>query len=214
METLSEIVAQMRGRGEDGRMDRRLWLDYANRIEAAWKREREADTNSNQNGNAAACTDCMTIDDAISHAEEVANASDTPCARQHRQLADWLLELKRLRKSNDKRCNAAEMRDALEGMCKASQEVFCSFARETFYGERRLDSLGVAFDKAQAVLSAPPRQCDVGTAEEQIDMFREFCQAEKCGRYRCRGGSKSICIDRCAIDWAQTPYEAQEEGAE
>lgn len=40
METLSDIVAQMRGRGEDGRMDRRLWLDYADRIEAAWKRER------------------------------------------------------------------------------------------------------------------------------------------------------------------------------
>lgn len=41
MESLSDIVAQMRGRGEDGRMDRRLWLDYADRIEAAWKRERD-----------------------------------------------------------------------------------------------------------------------------------------------------------------------------
>ena len=40
MESLSDIVAQMRGRGEDGRMDRRLWLDYADRIEAAWKREK------------------------------------------------------------------------------------------------------------------------------------------------------------------------------
>ena len=40
METLSDIVAQMRGRGEDGRMDRRLWLDYADRIEAAAKREK------------------------------------------------------------------------------------------------------------------------------------------------------------------------------
>lgn len=39
-ETVADVVAQMRGRGEDGRMDRRLWLDYADRIEAAWKRER------------------------------------------------------------------------------------------------------------------------------------------------------------------------------
>lgn len=39
-ETVADIVAQMRGRGEDGRMDRRLWLDYAARIEAAWNRER------------------------------------------------------------------------------------------------------------------------------------------------------------------------------
>ena len=36
-------------------------------------------------------------------------------------------------------------------------------------------------------LAIPLRQCDVGTAEEQIERFREFCQAEKCGRCRCRG---------------------------
>ncbi len=40
MESLSDIVAQMRGRGEDGRMDRHLWNEYADRIEAAWERER------------------------------------------------------------------------------------------------------------------------------------------------------------------------------
>ena len=51
MESLSDIVAQMRGRGEDGRMDRRLWLDYADRIEAAWKREKAA---RHSPGNAAA----------------------------------------------------------------------------------------------------------------------------------------------------------------
>ena len=67
-------------------------------------------------------------------------------------------------------------------------------------------------DSALSALSAPPRQCDVGTAEEQIERFREFCQAEKCGRCRCMGGSKSICIDRCAIAWAQMPYAAQEGG--
>lgn len=39
-ETVADIVAQMRGRGEDGRMDMSLWRDYADRIEAAWKRER------------------------------------------------------------------------------------------------------------------------------------------------------------------------------
>ncbi len=47
-ETLADIVAQMRGRGEDGRMDRRLWLDYADRIEAAAKRDDRASV-----GNAA-----------------------------------------------------------------------------------------------------------------------------------------------------------------
>ena len=61
-----------------------------------------------------------------------------------------------------------------------------------------------------AALSAPARNCDVGTAEEQSKRFREFCQDEKCGRYRCGCGCKATCIERCAIDWAQTPYEAQE----
>ena len=38
MESLSDIVAQMRGRGEDGRVDRHLWNEYADRIEAACMR--------------------------------------------------------------------------------------------------------------------------------------------------------------------------------
>jgi len=39
-ETVSDIVAQMRGCGEDGRMDMSLWRQYADRIDEAWKREK------------------------------------------------------------------------------------------------------------------------------------------------------------------------------
>lgn len=39
-EKIADIVVQMRGRGEDGRMDKSLWRQYADRIEAAAKRER------------------------------------------------------------------------------------------------------------------------------------------------------------------------------
>lgn len=39
----------------------------------------------------------MTIEDAIKHAEEVANNSCADCSKEHRQLADWLRELVRLR---------------------------------------------------------------------------------------------------------------------
>lgn len=69
-------------------------------------------------------------------------------------------------------------------------------------------------NKIEEALSAPPRQCDVGTAEEQVERFREFCETEKCMRYRCGSGCKAICIDRCAIAWAQTPYKAEEGGAD
>ena len=39
----------------------------------------------------------MSIDEAIKHAEEVANSSCEKCAEEHRQLAEWLKELKRLK---------------------------------------------------------------------------------------------------------------------
>ena len=46
----------------------------------------------------------MTLDEAIRHAEEVAeydcyNDEQKKCADEHRQLAEWLRELKRLRES-------------------------------------------------------------------------------------------------------------------
>ena len=41
-EKIADIVAQMRGRGEDGRMDMWLWRQYADRIEEAWKREKKS----------------------------------------------------------------------------------------------------------------------------------------------------------------------------
>ena len=39
----------------------------------------------------------MTLDEAIKHAEERASLSCDECAEQHRQLAEWLKELKQYR---------------------------------------------------------------------------------------------------------------------
>lgn len=108
--------------------------------------------------------------------------------------------------------NAAAMREALVAVKKSIDDI----------GKSSLDCdptiLMAAFTQICARLSArieralaePPRNCDVGTVEEQMKRFREFCETEKCGRYRCRSGCKATCIDRCAIDWAQMPYAAQE----
>ena len=46
----------------------------------------------------------MTLDEAIRHAEEVAeydcyNDEQKKCAEEHRQLAEWLKELKRLKEA-------------------------------------------------------------------------------------------------------------------
>lgn len=43
----------------------------------------------------------MTLDEAIKHCEEVANSCDnTECAIDHKQLAEWLRELKELKGKN------------------------------------------------------------------------------------------------------------------
>ena len=69
MESLSDIVAQMRGRGEDGRMDRHLWNEYADRIEAAAKRVVVSKTETTTVGNTAALRDALESVSALIAAE-------------------------------------------------------------------------------------------------------------------------------------------------
>ena len=54
-----------------------------------------------------------------------------------------------------------------------------------------------------AALSAPPRNCDVGTAEEQ----GERCLAEF-DQWRRKGDGKKLIT--AIMTWAQMPYEARE----
>ena len=69
----------------------------------------------------------------------------------------------------------------------------------------------VAVRDAQAALAEPPRNCDVGTAEEQAERFEEFClknhSAEKLCSECCLGERLGNNVDVCQIHWAQMPYE-------
>ena len=60
-------------------------------------------------------------------------------------------------------------------------------------------------------LSAPPRNCDVGTAEEQEKRFNSFCKTHL-------SGTRSICsaqcpcvgcrsMFHCLTKWSQMPYD-------
>ena len=62
------------------------------------------------------------------------------------------------------------------------------------------------YQAAERALFEPPRNCDVGTAEEQQNRFNRFCRpcADGCPFLECRS------IVECAIKWAQTPYAAEE----
>lgn len=62
-----------------------------------------------------------------------------------------------------------------------------------------------------AALAEPPRNCDVGTAEEQAKRFYKFCMANS-SAIRGMCDSKCLCIDsgdkcHCLTKWAQMPYE-------
>ena len=104
--------------------------------------------------------------------------------------------------------NAAAMREALEAFVEYS-ELVCRM------GMFNRDSLFAITTKARAALSAPRRQCDVGTAEQQAErMRRKFCAKQK------RDGiiDCSLCPIRhayrrdCTLAWAQMPYEAERKG--
>lgn len=87
---------------------------------------------------------------------------------------------------------------------------------------RRIDTLLVAMncDSAQKrvvdtcrmivkrALSAPPRQCDVGTPSEQADRHRDLC-LKYGGCSTCPRNKDEWSYKDCILDWAQTPYESK-----
>ena len=78
-----------------------------------------------------------------------------------------------------------------------------------------LNGVKEAQDMAKAALSAPPRNCDVGTAEEQAKRFHSFCKkfqsdiqgmcSSQCPCISCYG----MC--HCITKWEQIPYEEEKE---
>jgi hypothetical protein len=58
--------------------------------------------------------------------------------------------------------------------------------------------------KVHAALSQKPRNCDVGTEEEQKQRFDVFCSRGNCDN--CPLAEEGVRAN-CAIRWAQMPYE-------
>ena len=124
--------------------------------------------------------------------------------------------------------NAAAIRTALKRLRDASRDFYNQILNSQYSGildkytctkqgfPAVLD-VRAAIPAANAALSAPARNCDVGTAEEQDNRFTEVCTANS------EDGVRGICSETCpfgldhqsgcALAWAQMPYEAQEGGA-
>ena len=87
-------------------------------------------------------------------------------------------------------------------------------------GEMSTDN-AVRIGAIREALAAPPRNCDVGTAEKQAERFEDFC-LKHIGCAEETGGRHCLCCplvkasekitQKCELYWAQMPYE--EGGAE
>ena len=82
--------------------------------------------------------------------------------------------------------NEAAMREALENSNGLLEEL----AAIGEWGESAQEQIA----ENNAAISAPPRNCDVGTAEEQQKRFDMFTE-------------KYWTLGKTALQWAQMPYE-------
>ena len=162
-ETIADIVREMRLGVKDWRGERvGIFDSFAERIEAAHKREREA--------GAEAAHICGELGEMIGRGSTREKSSQVG--------------------------NAAAMRDALSDACYA----MFNFLKTQNGGWKEMAN---ALDKAKAALADPPRNCDVGTAEEQYNRFVHCCTSRK---MPCRRSDTFSCT-KCYAVWSQMPYE-------
>ena len=109
--------------------------------------------------------------------------------------------------------NAAKMREALESVDDAfsSGSLYAPGDCPTPHDVSVFEDVR---DKVKTALATPPRNCDVGTAEEQAQRFYKFCMANS-SAIRGMCDSKCPCIDsgdkcHCLTKWAQMPYKSKE----
>jgi len=78
---------------------------------------------------------------------------------------------------------------------------------QTIYSRGSVDrrELCAGMGLIDAALAAPPRNCDVGTIEEQSERKIKFCHNQR-GCANCPF-SESTTLTLCALAWAQMPYE-------
>ena len=105
--------------------------------------------------------------------------------------------------------NAAKMREALERCASMGEQIENQLgsSEDTVYAFRGERCLAHNISEcARAALSAPPRNCDIGTAAEQHERFYNFCdKVEECKECPLwRGGGLT---SKCSVYWAQLPYE-------
>ena len=101
--------------------------------------------------------------------------------------------------------NVAALREAMNVVHKIAATAKCDF--DVFAGIERIRRISMS------ALSAPPRNCDVGTAKEQERRYDHFCHAHIYQDHCCADCPLASGKAQCEFAWSQMPYEAQEGGA-
>ena len=113
--------------------------------------------------------------------------------------------------------NAAKLREALVCLRDAARKFHHQILNSKYNGildkytcEKQGFSAALkvvdAIVKANYAINAPARNCDVGTADEQIDRMLAFCGRKgKCTR--CENHKIGTMFRECTLRWAQMPYE-------
>ena len=110
--------------------------------------------------------------------------------------------------------NVAVLRDAL----KETQSVIakCRDIRNSIPGGGPYDGLiddvadelcDLRDSHVKPALSAPPRNCDVGTDEEQSRRYEDLCDSHTCGSRCSLTGCPMYEYDCSPFAWGQMPYE-------
>ena len=166
-ETIADIVADIRAQNQGLPKDSYALsplvcdlLSFADRIEAAAKREREA--------GAEAAQICGEIGEMIG--------------------------MEATREKSSQVGNVAKMREVLSDACYA----MFNFLKTQNGG---YEEMAKALDKAKATLAEPHRNCDIGTAEEQVKRYFAFCDRHTCQSCPVKG------ITDCGFLWEQMPNE-------
>ena len=98
--------------------------------------------------------------------------------------------------------NIAMLRNIMNNISRLNDEWFDTFPTDE--GQTGIhDALMYEVMEADKILSAPPRNCDVGTSEEQEKRYLALCDANKCSSCPVRFKGKTDCV----FTWEQMPYE-------
>ena len=157
-----------------------------------------------------------TVDDIIAEKRRRADEIERDCAEKMKRgemvsdryarelVADIRREADRLEAAHKRELgNSAALREALKA---AELGLFRWLSGSMSRDEHR--ELVVTIKTA---LAAPPRNCDIGSAEEQSVRMAEFCRAQykKTDGVRLCSGCRffELAGAECQFAWAQLPYE-------